>query len=107
MQWCKNLYVTEDVAAKKKKILHKMKKNKLQFSVYAITIPLGASGIMEVYPAYVLIQKIYRKQPVLVIGLAESREKAWELAGKIAMDCYEKNGDFDVRRYIKERQGDA
>lgn len=105
MKWCKDVYVTDSVADKKKKILHRLKMGKLQFNVYAIVLPLGNDGIMEVYPAYVFLQKIYKKQPVYVIGLASGREDAYELIGRIALECYSKNGDFDIRKFIRERQG--
>ena len=105
MKWCKNVYVTDDVADKKKKILHRLKLGKLQFNVYAIILPLGSDGIMEIYPSYIFRQKIYKKQQVLVIGLASDRESAYELAGKIALECFEKNKDFDIRKFIRERQG--
>ena len=105
MKWCKNVYVTDDVADKKRKILHKLRAGKLQFNVYTIILPLGDDGIMEIYPAYIFLQKVYKKQPIYVIGLASERESAYELAGRIALDCYNKNRDFDIRKFIRERQG--
>lgn len=105
MKWCKNVYVTDDVADKKRKILHRLKAGKLQFNVYAIILPLGADGIMEIYPAYIFRQKIYKCQSVYVIGLASGREDAYKLAGEIALECYSKNKDFDIRKFIRERQG--
>lgn len=105
MKWCRDVYVTESVADKKRKILHKLKNGKLQLNVYAIVLPLGNDGIMEIYPSYIFLQKIYRRQPICVIGLASGRGDAYELAGKIAMECYNKNGDFNIRKFIHERQG--
>lgn len=106
MKWCKNMYVTDSVADKKRKILHKLKLSKLQFNVYAIVLPLCPDGIMEIYPSYIFRQKIYKKQPIYIIGLAADIEEAYELAGRIALDCYNKNGDFNIKKYIYERQGD-
>lgn len=105
MKWCQNVYVTDDVADKKRKILHRLRAGKLQFNIYVIILPLGDDGIMEIYPSYIFLQKIYKRQPLYVIGLASGRESAYELAGKIALECYSKNKDFNIRKYIRERQG--
>ncbi len=104
MKWCKNIYVTNGVAEKKKKILRRLKAGKLQFSVYAITLPMVPGGIMEIHPAYVFVQRLYKKRQVYVIGLAEGRKEAYELAGQIAMECYVKNKNFDIKTFIYERQ---
>ncbi len=105
MKWCQNVYVTDDVADKKRKILHRLRAGKLQFNIYVIILPLGDDGIMEIYPSYIFLQKIYKRQPLYVIGLASGRESAYELAVKIALECYSKNKDFDIRKFIRERQG--
>ncbi len=105
MKWCKDIYVSDSVAHKKRKILHNLKRNKLQINVYVITLPLVEGGLMEIYPAYILLQNIYKKQDIYVIGLASDKNEAVELVSKITMDCYEKTGGFDVKKYINERQG--
>ena len=105
MKWYKDLYVSDSISHKKRKILHKLKRNKLQLNVYAIVLPLGDSGILEVYPAFVFLQKIYKKQNIFILGLASDREEAYELVEKIVMDCYKYTGHFDIKKYIEERQG--
>ena len=105
MKWCKDIYVSDSVADKKKKILHNLKHNKLQINVYVITLPLSEGGIMEIYPAYVLLQNIYKKQNIYVIGIASDRTEANELVERIIMDCYMKTGGLDIEKFIYERQG--
>lgn len=112
MKWCRDLYWGDSIASDKKpntrkrKILYRLKHNKLQINVYVIVLPLGNDGILEIYPSYVLLQEIYKRQPVCVIGLAADRNEAYELTGKIILDCYAQSGSFDVKSFVRERQGD-
>lgn len=105
MKWYKGLYASDSISHKKRKILHKLKRNKFQFNVYAIVLPLGDSGILEIYPAYVFLQEIYKKQDVFIVGLASDRDEAYKLVDNIVMDCYKDTGQFDIKKYIEERQG--
>lgn len=104
MKWCRDIYVSDSVADKKRKILHNLKHNKLQINVCVITLPVAPGGIMEIYPAYVLLQQIYKKQDICVIGIAADMQEAYGLAEKIVMDCYDKTGTFDIEKFINERQ---
>ena len=104
MKWCRDIYVGDSVAGKKRKILHNLKHDRLQINVYVITLPLSEAGIMEIYPSYVFLQKIYKKQDIYVIGLASDRWEAYELAEKIVMDCYKATGAFNIKQYIYGRQ---
>lgn len=106
MKWCKDIYVSDSVADKKRKILHNLKRGKLQINVYVITLPLTEGGIMEIYPAYIFLQKIYKKQNIYIIGLASDKNEAYDLAGRIIMECYSNTGGFDIRKYYHERQVD-
>lgn len=105
MEWSKDIYVSDSVADKKRKILNNLKKNKLQINVYVITLPIVEGGIMEIYPSFIFLQDIYKRQDIYVIGLASSMDEAYELVDQIVMDCYNETGDFNVKKYIGERQG--
>ena len=102
MKWYKNLYLSDSVVSKKSKVLHKLKRNKLQINVFVIVLPLEEMGIMEIYPSYVLLQKIYEKRDIKVIGIASDVTESYELAGEIAMDCFNARKDFDIEAFMNE-----
>ncbi len=104
--WYNDLYLTEGIKKKKRKILHNLKKNKLQINVYTIILPLGDSGLLEIYPSYIFLQDIYKKEKIHLIGLAEDKEEAFELVEKIVMDCYKATNGFDIKSFVTERQVD-
>ncbi len=107
VKWYKNLYFTEGTKKRKRKILHNLKHNKLQINVYTIVLPLGDSGLLEIYPSYVLLQGIYKEKKIHLVGLAQDLNDAYELVEKIVMDCYKSTNGFDIKSFVAERQVDV
>lgn len=104
MYWHKKLYFNDGIKDKKK-IVKNVKKGKLQFSAFVITLPSGNDGILEIYPSYVLLQPAYKSMELYVIGIADDREAALELVSKIVMECYKATGNFNISDYIRKVEG--
>lgn len=100
MKWYNNLYVGEKAKRRKHKIIMKTITRKPQIGIYYITLPLNDANSLEIYPSYILLQKHYRKQKMLIIGISEGYDEALLLTQEIIMDCYNKTGQFLVRKMI-------
>lgn len=102
MKWYNNLYVGCRAQKHRHKIIKKAIRNKPQIGVYFITLPVNENNSLEIYPSYILLQKYYRKKKMMIVGIGESKEEALEIMGQIIMDCYNKTGQFLVRKMIEK-----
>ena len=65
------LYVADNLLKNKSKVLKNLKQGKLQLGVFVITLPLGDEDMLEIYPSYILLQKMYRELDMTVVGIAD------------------------------------
>lgn len=103
MLFHKKLYFDEKLSKSKRKVLKKLKQGNLQLGIHVITVSLSKEDMLEIYPAYVLLQRIYRELPLVVVGVASDREAASELLIRITADCLLETGDVDLRQYFSDR----
>ena len=81
----KDVIFGEKASLEKSKIYRTLKKKDLIFDLFIITKPLGGSGLMEIYPSYVLYQKIYETSDIQILGIAKGRDEAMEIVSSIAV----------------------
>lgn len=104
MIFYRDFYAGESIARKKEKVKWKILHRAGQVDVYVITLSSNPENLMDIIPSWQLMQKYYRSQDMLVIGVDRGYENAMELAGRIVMDVYGKTGGFHVRDYFLKRQ---
>lgn len=102
MKWYKHLYIGETAKADRRVIIKNIKKNKFQLGAYVLTLPEGKDSIMDIYPAFVLLQPNLKTKDVHIIGIANGREEAFEVFEKIVMEIHEKTGSFQIKDVLKE-----
>lgn len=95
-----NMYVGEKAAEKKKDIIRKIKKGKVQFGKYVLALPFNDSDVLDIYPSAILVQKHYMDSDLFVVGIADGKKEADELMQTMLMDCYKETGGFDLRYYF-------
>lgn len=100
MQWHKRIYFNKDIK-NKRKIISNIKKGKLQYSAFVITLPSGNDGILELYPSYVLLQPAIKNSDLYIIGISDDKKKALNIMASIVLECYNKTGAFNISDYIK------
>lgn len=107
MRYYKNLYLSESVKKKKRKIISKLDRNKLQMNLYLLTIAQNESDQLDI------INSIYLKQPdfpsdgLFVIGIAKSQDEAIELVEEISKEVYNNTGDLNIRSYILMKEQES
>ena len=87
MQFYKQLYISDGIKDKKKKICYKLKTKPGLLSVYIIALAKG-SDQLEVYHCVYLRQKYYKKNPPFIIGIGENYDEAIELVRKITNEAF-------------------
>ena len=89
-----DLYVSEGWEEKKLKLIKKLQKNKLQPSVYVITLSQGKQNHLEYYSSLLLKQHIFDN----------AYDGALSLIERIAEEAYEKTGEVNLRKFLLDRQ---
>lgn len=100
MHWYKNLYIGENAKENKQKIIRNIKRRKLQFGAYVLALPESDHNILDIYPSIVLLQPYFKKKDLFVLGIASSKDEAYEVMEQIVMDSYRSTGAFDIKEYI-------
>lgn len=87
------------------KIRKKIQKLSPKLNLFLVTLPIGPEGILEVYWYPELLQNVYRRssEQLVVVGLAPSREDAFELIEQIIQDVGWETGNIPIRDYFEER----
>lgn len=100
MRFNKKLYYGDSIGKKGNRIVKKLKSNSGQLNTYVITLPSQKNGLLEIYHSSILKQKYYRKQSLMVVGVALGYEEALEVVTKIIQEVYANTGDLDVQNYL-------
>lgn len=100
MRFFKYLYWDEDIPERKRlRIKWRLKVGNKKCVVYVITLCEGQDQL-EIYHSAVLMQKFYRIVSPMAVGIAGSYDGAVELVRKMAEECYRKNHDCNIKRYL-------
>ncbi len=103
MRFYKRVYLSPEIRLFGKRIQKQLKKGDFIPFLHVITFPIfGDDGMLEIYPAYILQQKVFRDEDYLVVGLAGSRQTAFLLVKNIVTDCYEATKTADIRTYLEK-----
>ena len=98
MKFYKNLYIG-DTVKKPHKIMKKLKKDKILPSIYVIVCMEGKRQL-EIYHSLMLQQWYYKEASPAVIGIAGSKEEAFDLIQKVAQEAVDTTGAADLTAYL-------
>lgn len=99
----KYLYWDENIPEKNRdRIKWRLKVAKRDKPCYVLTVNEG-SGQFDIYHSFVLLQSYFRKSSKFIVGIAADYDGAVEIVQQIARECYEKNHDADLKKYLAGR----
>lgn len=104
MKWCRNLYVSEAIGDKAGRIKWKINHNAGTIWVYVITFASNPDNLLDIIPAWQLMQKSYPKKDLEIIGLAKGYDDAIMLVQQIIEETYANTGGVDVWSYLKQER---
>ncbi len=107
MKWYQELYAGESIKEKTDKIKWKIKHNAGQLQIYVITLASNPQNLMDIIPAWELMQKHYPKKNIWIVGLAKGYNEAVEVVIRILMEVYEHTGAFGVREYLVNKTAES
>ena len=107
MKWYQKLYIGEKLKKSSEQLIKNTQTGVGMPDVYLITLAANEKDLFDIFLADALLQPVLHGHCPLIVGAARGWHEAVELATGIALDAYRKNGDFDVRRFLRERVPDG
>lgn len=104
MEFYKDLYISEFLKKHKNKLIKDIKNKNVRPDIYVITLPLCDHNQLEFYSTLMLKQKVYNRDDLFIVGIAEGYIDSLYMVEKIYKDIYSRTGSTDIRRYIEERR---
>ncbi len=98
MNWYKKLYYGENARKKRAKIIYQLDRHKISIGTFVIMPALNGQDLLDVIPSFMLFREGYRDN--LILGLAVTREEAYEVCARIITDVFNETGTYDVRGYF-------
>lgn len=99
----KYLYWDEKIPEKNRdRIKWQLKVAKRDKPCYVLAVNEG-SDQLDIYHSFVLLQPYFRKQQKFIVGIAADYAGAVEILQKIVRECYEKNENADLKKYLAGR----
>lgn len=101
--WNKKMRFSAQARKNAAKIMKRVSKRSLKaVTSYCIALPSNKENLLDIMNTGELLFSHYRdsEDPLVVIGLAESRESAIELSRSIIEEVYRETGGLDLEAYF-------
>ena len=105
--WSEQLYIGAQAEKNLKKVQKKLENGKLLPGYFLITRPSNKENLFDILPAAELKFPYYRKQELLVYGLAKGREEAEGLVVSMLEDVYRETEGLCCKEYFERRRSKA
>ncbi|SFA75988.1 hypothetical protein SAMN05216249_10223 [Acetitomaculum ruminis DSM 5522] len=99
MKFSKKLYYGKEASRHKRKILWRLKHNKILLDTYVICFASNKNNLFDIINANILLQKYYPKDDLTVLAIGESYDETLELLVFLIDNVYKKTGAFNVREF--------
>lgn len=99
--WSDKLYIGEQAEKNCKKLQKKLESGKLVPGVYLITKPSNENNLFDILPATELLFPYYKRNGLLVYGLAKGRDEAEGLLLSMLEDVCRETGGLYCKEYFK------
>jgi hypothetical protein len=104
MKWYRDLYMGDSITDRKNRIKWKINHNAGVVNIYVVAFASNSQNLLDIIPAWALMQKQYPKKDLKIIGLAKGYREALELVRRIIDETYRNTGSVDVWSYLKEER---
>lgn len=103
MEWYRDLYVTEGVHQKKQTLIEKIEKKAGLPDICIVTLAANGRDLFDIFSSDLLFQTPLHGHCPMIVGIAKGKEEAVDLAVKLVLAAYRQNGDFDIRKYLRNQ----
>ncbi len=99
--WAEKLYIGRQAEKNCARVQKKLEQYKLLPGYFLITRPSNESNLLDILPTTELVFPYYRRQELLVYGLAKSKAEAEELVVSMLEDIYRETGGLCCKEYFE------
>lgn len=99
--WSEKLYIGEQAEKNCRKVQKKLENGKLVPGFFLITRPSNENNLFDILPATELLFPYYKRQELLVYGLAKGKAEAEELVVSMLEDVYRETDGLCCKEYFK------
>lgn len=103
LNWYKNLYIGHNAKKKSKKLIHKINQGAGVIDVYVITLAMNPVNSLEIFSANLLMQRAFRRNCPMIIGLAKGYDEAVEIVQQIVNEVYQKTNTAEIRAWLEKQ----
>lgn len=100
MTFSEDLMFSDSLHRRKAWILKKIRRRKLIPGLYCFALPTNKNNLMDIYPYHELLQPALESVDIRVVGVAASREEAFDMIVSMLDQTYEATGGFDIAGYF-------
>lgn len=104
IRWIGNVRTTQATAGSVDQIKRRVKWRKKTSAVnYCVAFALSDNNMFDIFNMGELAFRMFMRSgaDITIVGIAESKDAAIELAGSLIKETFEATGGFDVRNYFK------
>lgn len=99
--WSEKLYIGSQAEKNVKKVQKKLQDGKLVLDYFLITRPSNNSNLLDILPTAELLFPYYKRQNLLVYGLAKGRDEAENLVVSMLEDVYRRTDGLCCKEYFE------
>ena len=99
--WHRNLWMDEIVRKNPGKYKRAVERGKFKLSLYCITLPSNPENLLDIYHVNEFLFPYYQGKEITVVGMAHSREAAFELVREMVEQVYRQGSDVNLREYFE------
>ena len=104
IKFCDELYMTDSLKPKLNSIKLKLISGIGLLNVFVISFSSNRKDVFDIHPAYVFKQRKMRTRDMVVLGIADSQNAAFELISEMINECFEKTGSYyNIRNYFENK----
>lgn len=101
-----DLYISDGWEKKQLKLMKKLMQNKLQPSVYVITLAQGRQNHLEFFSSVLLKQHLFEHSDLFIVGLANGYDDAIYMIEQITQQVFDETKTADIRGFLETRQAE-
>ncbi len=102
LNWSRHLYLGNHIKKYEQRIRQRLDEGKIDVGHYLITYAVNEMDQLDIIST-IKLTAYQREHLPPIVGLAGTRQEAYELLVHITDDCLKATGDVDLRRYLERR----
>ena len=95
------MYIGENAARNRRRILEGLRNGSLLPDTYVITLPESGNHILDIRPVSLLRKEERDSRELLILGIARGYGEAAEVVRSMIDDMYQKTGAFNWTAYME------